>query len=327
MAELGSESTAHTIGVGILRDLKVLADVRYVYRPKKTLGIEPREAAEHHAKIAARALKEALTKAKISIDDLDVVAFSVGPGLGPCLRIGATMARFISSYYKIPLYPVHHGIGHVEIASQFLKMKDPMVILVSGGHTSIIGFSDGRWRVYGETLDITVGNLLDSFAREAGIPFPGGPKVEKLALKGSKYIEMPYNIKGNNVIYSGLLTYSVSLLGKHKLEDICFSLQETAFSALVEASERALVQLGKKEIAITGGVARNNYLFSKFKKLEELHNVRVDRVEPKYNDDNGVQIAVVGYLYAKSGYPPIDPGNAYIKQRIRLEEVEIPWRD
>lgn len=326
MYVLGIESTAHTFGVGVLRDLRVLADVRYVYKPSRTLGIEPREAAEHHARVAAKAVREALVKAGISIRDLDVVAFSMGPGLGPCLRIGATLARFISSYYKIPLYPVHHGIGHIEIASQFLNMKDPMVVLVSGGHTSIVGFSDGRWRVYGETLDITLGNLLDSFAREAKIPFPGGPKIEKLALKGSKYIKMPYNIKGNNVIYSGLLTYATKLIGKYKLEDICFSLQETAFSALVEASERALVQLGKKEIAITGGVARNNCLYNKFREIGRLHKIRVDRVKAEYNDDNGVQIAVVGYLYAKSGYPSTKPEEAYIKQRIRLEEVEVPWR-
>jgi len=325
---LGIESTAHTFGVALLRGgREILADVRYVYRPSRTLGIEPREAAEHHSRVAGRAVKEALDKAGISMERVDAIAYSMGPGLGPCLRVGATVARFLAIYYRKPLYPVHHGIGHVELAAQFLGMRDPLVVLVSGGHTSIVGFSGGRWRVYGETLDITLGNLLDMFAREAGIPFPGGPRVEELASRGGRYIRMPYCVKGNNVVYSGLLTYATGLIGKHRLEDICYSLQEAAFSSLVEACERALVQLGKREVALTGGVASNNCLFAKMKELEGLHGVRVDRLEKRLNDDNGVQIAVVGHLYLASGADPCPPDEAIVRQRVRLEEVEVPWRE
>lgn len=327
MYVLGIESTAHTFGIGIVKGKNILADVRYIYKPIKTLGIDPREAAEHHSKIAAKALNEALNIAGISMGNIDIIAYAMGPGLGPCLRVGATMARFLSTYYSIPLYPVHHGIGHAELASLLLNMKDPMIILVSGGHTAILGFNMGRWRIYGETLDITIGNLLDSFARKAKIPFPGGPKIESLASKSKNFIKMPYTIKGNNVVYSGLLTYAISLLGRYSLEDICYSLQEIAFSTLVEAAERALVQLRKREIALTGGVAANNHLYKKFKTLEELHNIKVGRTELKYNLDNGVQIAIVGYLYAKAGYRPIEPEKAKIKQRIRIEKVDIPWRD
>jgi glycoprotease/Kae1 family metallohydrolase len=207
-----------------------------------------------------------------------------------------------------------------------LGLEDPLILLISGGHTSILGFSEGRWRVYGETLDITLGNLLDMFAREAGIPFPGGPKIEELASKGSRLIEMPYTIKGNNMVYSGLLTYAVSILNKYPLEDICYSLQETAFSILVEATERALVQLNKREIGITGGVASNTYLFNMVRKMADEHNVHVARLESKYNADNAVQIAIVGLLYKKTGHPPVGAEKAIVKQRYRIEEVEIPWR-
>ncbi len=324
---MGIESTAHTFAVGIVNEnFEILADIRYIYRPRRSMGIEPREAAEHHSKIAAKAVKEALSTAKISLEDISAIAYSYGPGLGPCLRIGATISRFLAAYYDIPLYPVHHGLGHVELACQLLGINDPMVVLVSGGHTAILGFSEGRWRVYGETLDITLGNLLDSFAREAGIPFPGGPKIEEIARKGKRYIEMPYAVKGNNIVYSGLLTYAIDMLRKYPLEDVCYSLQETAFSALVEACERALVQLKKRDIIIAGGVAPNNRLLEMMKKMGEQHMVGVHRLESRYNPDNGIQIAIVGLLYYKSGYPPTEPSKAIIKQRVRIEREEVPWR-
>lgn len=327
MFMMGIESTAHTFGVAVIDDeFNILSDVRRVYSPKKTLGIDPKEAAEHHSRVAADIVKKAMEKAGLAFSDLSGISYSMGPGMGPCLRIGATVSRFLSEYHDIPLYPVHHGLGHVEITAQLLGLDDPLVLLISGGHTAILGFSDGRWRVYGETLDITLGNLLDMFAREAGIPFPGGPKIESLASKGEKLIEMPYTIKGNNMVYSGLLTYAVDILNDHRLEDICYSLQETAFSILVEATERALVQLGKREIGVTGGVAANNYLFDMIKKMAEQHGVHVARLENRYNADNPVQIAVVGLLYAKSSYPPTPPENAFVKQRYRIEEVDVPWR-
>lgn len=324
---MGIESTAHTFGVGIIdENFRILADIRYVYKPTYIKGIDPHEAAEHHSKVAAEAVEKALDKAGISIYDLSAISYSYGPGLGPCLRIGASLSRFLSSYYNIPLYPVHHGLGHIELASQLLNVDDPVVILVSGGHTSILGFSEGRWRVYGETLDITLGNLLDSFAREAGIPFPGGPRIEEIAKKGKKYINMPYTVKGNNIMYSGLLTFAVDLIGKYPLEDICYSLQETAFSALVEASERALVQLKKKNLIIAGGVAPNNRLYEMMKVMCENHSVKIYRLDNKYNPDNGVQIAIVGLLYYKQKYPSTSPPKAIIKQRVRIEEEDVPWR-
>jgi glycoprotease/Kae1 family metallohydrolase len=184
----------------------------------------------------------------------------------------------------------------------------------------------GRWRTYGETLDITIGNLLDAFARRVGIGFPGGPKIEEMARNGEKYIEMPYRIKGNNMVYSGLLTYASQLIGKERIEDIAYSLQETAFSILTEATERALTQLSKRELGLTGGVASNNRLFNMMKTMSKDHGVKIGRLKSKYNSDNAVMIAIVGMLYLKENYPPTAVEKAVIKQRYRIDEVDIPWR-
>jgi len=325
---LGIESTAHTFAVGIIDDkINILADIRAVYKPQNTLGIEPHDAAEHHSVEGPIVLKKALEKASLSITDIDLICYSMGPGLGPALRIGATIARALAYMYNKPLYPVHHAIGHIELAKTLLNLKKPLVVLVSGGHTAITAYNLGRWRVYGETLDITLGNLFDMFARKLNIPFPGGPKIEEIALNGKKFIEMPYNIKGNNVQYSGLLTYANKLLNKgFNKEDIVYSLQETAFSMLIEASERALIQLDADSVVLTGGVASNDRLYEMTKEMAAKHGLNAYRSPKKYNPDNGVQIAIVGLKMWLSNYKPIDIRDAIIRQRWRLDEVEVLWK-
>lgn len=324
---LGIESTAHTFAIGLIdSDFNILADIRRTYKPSEVSGIEPHEAAEHHSLIAADVFKEALESAHISINDIDAIAYSMGPGLGPTLRIGATIARALSYRYNIPLYPVHHAIGHIELVKTFFSLKYPLIILVSGGHTTITGFVDKRWRVYGETLDITIGNLFDMFAREIGIGFPGGPEIEKLAKNGNKYIKMPYTVKGNNLQFSGLLTYSKKLLKKgYRIEDIAYSLQETVFSMLTEATERALIQLDVDSVALTGGVASNDRLYEMIKYMALEHGLKTYRLEKKLNSDNGVQIAVVGMKMLLAGLKPIPVEKAIIRQKWRIDEVVIEW--
>lgn len=323
---LGIESTAHTFGVALVNGRgEIIADRRATLKVPAGSGIHPQEAAEHHSRVASKVIKAVLDDANVRVKEVSGIAFSAGPGLGPSLRIGAAAARLLSCAFSKPLYPVHHAIGHVELSIKLTGAWDPLVVLVSGGHTSIIAFSRQRWRVYGETLDITLGNLIDQFAREVGLPFPGGPEVERLALGGKKYISLPYNVKGNNVLYSGLLTAALNAASRHSLEDVCFSLQETAFSMLVEATERALVQLGKKEIVIAGGVASNKHLKRMMEEMASIHGASV-RVPPdKYNPDNGAQIAIVGlYMHRYGSSVPVD--KATVRQRWRLDEVDIPWR-
>jgi N6-L-threonylcarbamoyladenine synthase len=244
---LGIESTAHTFGVGVATPSRVLASADYSYQPKSG-GIHPREAAEHHSRVAGRALAEALREAGVSIEDVDAVAVALGPGMGPCLRVGATLARYLAVRYAKPLVPVNHAVAHVEIARFTTGFEDPLVVYIAGGNTIITTFVEGRYRVFGETLDIPLGNCLDTFAREVGLGFPGTPKVEELAAKGSKLLELPYVVKGQDLQFSGLLTKALRLVREgERLEDVCYSLVETAYSMLVEVAERLHGRAGVRE--------------------------------------------------------------------------------
>lgn len=289
------------------------------------MGIHPRSAAQHHAEIAHAVLREALVKAGISPREADGVAYSAGPGFGPCLRVGASVARAIAIMLKKPLTAVHHAIGHIELAIQNTGFADPLTVLVSGGHTAILALAGGRWRVYGETEDITLGNLLDTFARGASLSSPGGPEIERMASGGRESIELPYVVKGNDVSYSGILTYALKALKNSRTEDICLSLQETAFAILVEATERSMVQTGKKEVLLTGGVAMNRRLRELMRSMCESHDVEFGAIRPEFSGDCGAQISWTGHLALAYGVA-VKPERSYVKPKWRLDSVDIPWR-
>jgi N6-L-threonylcarbamoyladenine synthase len=205
-------------------------------------------------------------------------------------------------------------------------VKDPLVILVSGGHTAIAAFSGGRWRIFGETEDITIGNLYDMFAREIDLPSPAGPEIERLAGKSTQFLSLPYVVKGNDVSYSGLLTASlVRLRSGARLEDVCYSMQEVSCSMLAEAVERSLAYTAKKEILLTGGVAANKALKTKLEQVAELHDAICHVVQSPYTGDNGAQIAWTGWLAYRSGLT-VENDRARVKPKWRLEDVDIPWR-
>jgi len=327
---LGIESTADDFGVGIV-SLKgeILANVNDSYTPEKG-GIHPREAARHHANVAGKVIAEALKKSKISLNELSMIAFSQGPGLGPCLRTGATAARALASYLNLPLVGVNHCVAHIEIGKLATGARDPVTLYVSGGNTIVSAYEANRYRVFGETLDIAVGNCLDVFAREAGLKLEGGKApgllVEEMAAKGKTFISLPYTVKGMDLSFSGLLTAAISLLRKRKnrLEDICFSFQETAFSMLSEVTERALAHTEKSEVLLTGGVAANRRLQSMLKTMAEEHDARFSVVPREYSADNGAMIAWTGVLCYKHGISvPVE--KSFVKLKWRLDEVEVPW--
>ncbi len=323
---LGIESTAHTFGASVASsDGRILSNVNDTYRPREG-GIHPREAAEHHSKVAAGVIIGALRDAGVWFEDLDGVAVALGPGMGPCLRVGATVARAVALKYGLPLVPVNHAIAHIEIARLTAGMDDPLVIYLAGGNTMVTTFAEGRYRVFGETLDIPLGNCMDVFAREAGLGFPGTPRVEELAARGRRYIELPYTVKGQDMSFSGLLTAALRALKEGaRLEDVCYSLVETAYSMVVEVAERALVHTGKSEVVLTGGVARSRVLPAKLARMCEAHGARFGVVPDEYAGDNGAMIAYTGALALDSGVTiPVE--ESYIRPMWRVEEVEVPWR-
>ncbi|HYL66067.1 MAG TPA: KEOPS complex N(6)-L-threonylcarbamoyladenine synthase Kae1 [Nitrosopumilaceae archaeon] len=327
MLGLGIESTAHTFSCAILEKKgkkgKILSDIRKIYRPPDGEGIHPREASRHHAENSPEVLSECLQKAGVKMNDLDIISYAAGPGLGPCLRIGAVVARSLASYYKIPVYPVNHALGHIELGKMLTGAKDPLVLLVSGGHTMILAFLSKKWRVFGETLDITLGQLLDQIGRSAGFASPCGTKIEELASKSTNYVNLPYVVKGNDVSFSGLLSATKQIMPKG-LEDACFSLQETAFAMIGEATERALSFTGKKELLIVGGVAANKRLSEILQSVCKRHNCKFFVSPRQYAGDCGSQISWTGLLESskKQGVPLEE---TFVRQSWRLDSVEVMY--
>jgi N6-L-threonylcarbamoyladenine synthase len=321
---LGIESTAHTFGVGIVDDNgKILANATDSYKPPKGWGMKPIDVAKHHKKVKEDVLERALKEAKLKIDDIDVISFSQGPGLPPCLRIGKDFALELAKRNKKPIVPVNHCIAHVETGRLPHSVEDPVTLFVSGGNTQILSYVEGRYRCFGETMDISIGNALDKLGREMGLGFPAGPDIEKLAKKG-KYIELPYVVKGMDLSFSGLVTEATKRF-KHgeKIEDICFSFQEIAFAMLTEVTERALAHVKKSEVILTGGVAANLRFRKMLGTMCRERDAKLYTCPVELSGDNGVMIAWLGILMHKAGYrieKDID-----IKPRQRTDEVEVTW--
>lgn len=322
---LGIEGTAHTYGVGIVDDkCKILANVWKMYSPEEG-GIHPREAANHHTEHANSVIKQALSKAGLESKDIDLVAFSQGPGLGPCLRTAATTARAISLTLDTPIMGVNHCIAHLEIGRALCDCDDPVLLYVSGGNTQVISFANGRYRVFGETLDIGIGNMLDKFGREMGMRFPSGGEIEAQAKNGNELIELPYSVKGMDVSFSGILTAALAQREKASKENLCYSLQETCFAMLIEVTERALAHLGKSEVLLGGGVARNKRLFEMANLMSDERGGRCFVPPPEVCSDNGAMIAWTGLLKHKAGLR-MSVEDTIINQRFRTDDVDVTWR-
>ena len=327
MLGLGIESTAHTFSCAVIekngKKGKILSDVKKIFRPKDGEGIHPREASRHHIENCSSVLTECLDESKITIKDLDLVSYAAGPGLGPCLRVGAVVARSLSSFYNIPIYPVNHAIGHIELGKLLTGATNPLVLLVSGGHTMLLAFLNKQWRVFGETLDITLGQLLDQFGRSIGFASPCGKNIEELASESSNYVTLPYSVKGNDVSFSGLLSATKPIAKKSK-SDACYSLQETAFAMISETVERALSFTRKKELMIVGGVAANKRLSEMLQDVCRRHSCKFYVVPLRYAGDCGSQICWTGLLESqvKKGTSLKD---TFVTQSWRLDSVIVDY--
>ncbi|MCK4614264.1 MAG: bifunctional N(6)-L-threonylcarbamoyladenine synthase/serine/threonine protein kinase, partial [Thermoplasmata archaeon] len=279
----------------------------------------------HHAAVLPGLIQKAVENSGAEYRELGLVAFSMGPGLGPCLRTTATAARALALSRDIPIIGVNHCVAHLEIGRLTTGAEDPVLLYVSGGNTQVIGYSRGRYRVFGETLDIGIGNMLDKFGREVGLPFPSGPILERMAKEG-KYVELPYSIKGMDVAFSGLLTAALNLYKKGtSVPDLACSLQETAFAMLTEVTERAMAHIGKDEVLLGGGVARNRRLFEMVKIMAEERRAKVFVPPPELCVDNGAMIAWTGFLMHESGIR-MNVEDTIVDQNFRTDKVEVSWR-
>ena len=329
---LGIESTAHTFGIGIVQNGKILANVRDMIKTDSG-GIIPMESAKHHKKIAEEVYKKALERANVKEEDIDSIALSNAPGLAPCLLTGMEFAKKKALDLNKKIIPVNHCIAHLEIG-QSVGASDSVLLYASGANTQIIAYASGKYRVFGETLDLGIGNFIDKIARYFGLGFPGGPKIEELAKKSKTedYIELPYSIKGMDVSFSGMQTkiqqlYDKSADKKKAKQDLSFSLQETAFSMLIEAAERALAHTGKTELVLGGGVACNQRFQKMCKIMCKERKSKFFCPEKSLLVDNAAMIAYTGELmYNKDKSLALDADKVDIEPRERTDQVNVSWR-
>jgi N6-L-threonylcarbamoyladenine synthase/N6-L-threonylcarbamoyladenine synthase/protein kinase Bud32 len=323
---LGIEGTAHTCGVGIMDgDGSILANEIKMYKPEKG-GIHPREAANHHAEHLVPVVKAAVEKAGISLADVDLVAFSQGPGLGPCLRTVATGARALALTLDKPIIGVNHCIAHLEIGRIRTAAKDPALLYASGGNTQVIAYANGRYRIFGETLDIGIGNMFDKLGREIGLGYYAGPTIEKRAKEGGKLLDLPYSVKGMDMAFSGILTACLQYFKNgERVEDICFSVQETCFAMLCEVTERAMAHVEKEEVLLGGGVVQNMRLKEMAGRMAEDRGAKMFVPERTVCMDNGAMIAWTGIVMHNAGVK-MRIEDTIIDQRFRTDQVDVVWR-
>ncbi|XP_058833812.1 probable tRNA N6-adenosine threonylcarbamoyltransferase [Topomyia yanbarensis] len=340
---IGFEGSANKIGVGIVRDGEVLANVRETYITPPGEGFLPKETAQHHRSKIHDILKRALHAAGVAPSEIDVVCYTKGPGMAPPLLAVAIVARTVAQIWNKPILGVNHCIGHIEMGRLITKAHNPTVLYVSGGNTQVISYACKRYRIFGETIDIAIGNCLDRFARIIKLsndPSPGY-NIEQLAKKGTKYLPLPYSVKGMDVSFSGILSFleqkarpnrkqkkRTSDIEQEKWsdEDLCFSLQETLFAMLVETTERAMAHCGSSEVLIVGGVGCNERLQEMMGIMCEERGAKLFATDERFCIDNGVMIAHAGWEMHRSG-TKMSWEEATITQRYRTDEVEVTWRD
>ncbi|VDD92989.1 unnamed protein product [Enterobius vermicularis] len=332
---LGIEGSANKIGVGIVRDGEVLANPRATFHAPPGEGFRPTETAIHHRQnvvsIVIKALREAQIKDPES--EIDGVAFVKGPGMGAPLQVGAVVARMLAQMWKKPIYPVNHCVGHIEMGRLITGAVNPVVLYVSGGNTQVIAYSNQRYRIFGETLDIAVGNCLDRFARVLKLPNDPFPayNLEQLALKGKKFISLPYAVKGMDVSFSGILSFictkgqEMMKNGECTAADLCFSLQETVFAMLVEVTERALAHCDSKEILIVGGVGCNKRLQAMMESMGADRGAKLFATDERFCIDNGAMIAQAASHMATSNIVA-HLEQCTTTQRYRTDQVHVVWR-
>lgn len=316
---LGIESTAHTFGVGLVSSSgEILFNSSDTYRPKKGSGIIPNEAREHHQQVSPGLIGSALELC----GKPDLISYSKGPGMGPMLHVGMNCAKALAKNLDIPLVGVNHCIAHVEIGALSTGAKNPITLYVSGGNTQVLALTEGRYRVFGETLDIAIGNAMDVLARNLGMN--GAPDIEGAALKGAKLLELPYTVKGMDLSFSGIVTHCSRLANKENVEDICYSFQEYCFAMLTEVTERAVAHVGRDEVLLTGGVARNKRLSEMLRIMCEERGAKFFAVPKELAGDNGAMIAWLGLLMQDQALK--NPEDATVGQRFRTDEVDVTWK-
>ncbi|ALG82841.1 bifunctional N(6)-L-threonylcarbamoyladenine synthase/serine/threonine protein kinase [Halanaeroarchaeum sulfurireducens] len=291
------------------------------YQPESG-GIHPREAAEHMREAIPSVVETALSAAT---GPIDAVAFSRGPGLGPCLRVVGTAARALAQSLDVSLVGVNHMVAHLEIGRHRSGFDSPVCLNVSGANAHVLGYRNGRYRVLGETMDTGAGNAIDKFTRHVGWTHPGGPKVEEAANDG-EYVDLPYVVKGMDFSFSGIMSAAKQAYDDGvPVEDVSRGLQETMFAMLTEVSERALSLTGRDELVVGGGVAQNERLQEMLREMADQRGANLHVPDPRFLGDNAGMIAVLGAMMAAAG-ETVAVEDSGIDADYRPDQVPVTWR-
>lgn len=318
---LGIESTAWNFSAAVATEGEVLSLTSDPYRPE-TGGIHPREASRHHSDTAADTVHRALDESPVAPEDLDLVAFARGPGMGPSLRVGATAARALAARLDLPCVGVNHCLAHVHAGLVDTDAEAPVVLNVSGANTQVLVARGDRYRVFGETLDIGLGNALDKLARDADLSHPGGPKIEDYARESDELLDLPYGVKGMNLAFSGLVTAAATKLDRGRgLPAVANSFQETAFAMATEVAERAVAHTAADELLVVGGVANNERLRDTLDTMCRERGASLHRPRRELLGDNGAMIALTGAAMHRHGVE----SRVTVDQGYRVDRAPAPW--
>ncbi|MCJ1412618.1 putative tRNA threonylcarbamoyladenosine biosynthesis protein kae1 [Ptychographa xylographoides] len=350
MIALGLEGSANKLGVGLILHpnkggpARVLSNIRHTFVSPPGEGFLPKDTAKHHRSWITPLVLQALKEAGITVDDIDCICYTKGPGMGAPLQSVAIAARTLSLLWAKELVGVNHCVGHIEMGREITGAQNPVVLYVSGGNTQVIAYASQRYRIFGEALDIAVGNCLDRFARTLYIsndPAPGY-NIEQMAKKGQHLVDLPYAVKGMDCSFSGILA-AIDILAEKQQngstawkdeetgelitrEDLCFSLQETVFAMLVEITERAMAHVGSSQVLIVGGVGSNERLQEMMGMMAKDRGGSVFATDERFCIDNGIMIAHAGLLAYRTGFrtPLVE---STCTQRFRTDEVFVKWRN
>ena len=275
-------------------------------------GVVPEIASRHHVKNITIVLEECLTKANMTMDDIDAIAVTYGPGLIGSLLIGLEAAKTLAWLYQKPLIPVHHIAGHIYANSLVRPLQFPLLALVvSGGHTELVEMTKHyKFKKLGGTLDDAIGECYDKVARVIGLEYPGGPKVDKLAQVGKDSYKLPIPLHDDsyNFSFSGLksavinLAHNIEQRGEElNKEDLATSFQNVAVESVVSKTKKAIEDKNIKYLIVAGGVAANKGLRTAIEKLAQDENIEVSIPPMKYCTDNATMIAAAGYYAYLNG--------------------------
>ena len=348
MIALGLEGSANKLGVGLILHprkggpAQILSNLRHTFVSPPGEGFLPKDTAKHHRSWVINLVLHALRDTGVTVDDVDCICYTKGPGMGAPLQSVAIAARTLSLLWNKPLVGVNHCIGHIEMGREITGATNPVVLYVSGGNTQVIAYSMQRYRIFGETLDIAVGNCLDRFARTLNIsndPAPGY-NIEQLAKNGRVLLDLPYTVKGMDCSFSGILARVDEYAAQMKRgelqdpvtgdvispEDLCFSLQETVFAMLVEITERAMAHVGSNQVLVVGGVGCNERVQQMMGMMAKDRGGNVYATDERFCIDNGIMIAHAGLLAYRTGFETtLDDSTC--TQRFRTDDVFVQWRE